>query len=81
MLVAVLMLMSSFAALAADEKSIFNGQVDGSISISGLMAGDKVSFYKVLGFDKDNVTYKGWAAEDGFTSLTDAQMKAIVRRP
>ena len=67
MLVAVLMLMSSFAALAAVDyskpgapyegdtqwDSTWRGTKDGTLSVGGLNPGDVVKFYRVLAYDQD----------------------------
>ena len=50
---------------------------DGSISISGLEEGDKVSFYQVLKFNADAPKTGGWENASGFT-LTDAEIQKIL---
>lgn len=52
---------------------------DGTISVSGLETGDKVSFYQILEFSPDASDTGGWIAAAGFTGLSKDDIQKILK--
>ena len=48
------------------------------MSVSGLQAGDTVTFYRVLKFSQDARTTGGWVADTGFNTLTEAEIRKML---
>jgi fimbrial isopeptide formation D2 family protein/LPXTG-motif cell wall-anchored protein len=82
LVIAMVMIVSTMGlpAFAAGETN--NLSVDGTISVSGLEAGDKVDFIPVLVFDQDATSTGGWKAAPGFddatTGLTVAEIQKML---
>ena len=76
-MISVLLVLSSFAALAETQTPTNNLAVDSEISVSGLKQGDSVTFYRVLKFSEDATTTGGWVNDTGF-SLTDDQIRKAL---
>ena len=75
-------MVANVAALAADDQTpttpTNNLTLDNGISISGLEEDDTVRFYQVLKFDSTAKTTGGWVAAEGFTGLSDANIRKIL---
>ena len=75
LLVAVLMLMSSFAALAEPQTTPTNNLTQNSpLKVTALEKGDTVYYYKVIEW-KDNL---GWGFTDQFAGLGSKEVSAIL---
>ncbi len=82
LVLALCLVLASCAVAFADDPATTtaatnNLTADGSITVSGLDAGDVVNFYQVLKFDANAPTLGGWNNGDGFT-LTETQIRTIV---
>ena len=77
-MISVLLVLSSFAALAEAQTPAWAGAVDTSISVSGLQVGDTVKFYQVLEYDQTAKTTGGWKFTTAFAGLTPDNLNQIL---